>query len=625
MFARFSIKQSLLLLVMVAALGPLPITSLMLWQKGQVMEAAHQRTIATIVKSARQLVDRLQSEVASGKLSEEQAQATALAYFSELRYNDVGDYVFVIDDEGTALAIGPSTHLVGKAMLGSADPDGVLFIDELLRAARGGGGFVQYRWERGDVLAPKLSYAELDREWGWVVGTGVYLDDIAAELWREALLVAGGLALCASALLVVGYAVAVGVRRPITDMTTAMASLAGGDLETAVPHQQRADEIGRLAAAMEIFKANAKEAERLRQEGDRLRDEAVEAQVAALRDMGDKVEDLVNSSTSLVIDRMATLTHKARASDDEAAHEDGAVEEALACAEGTAATSDELSAAIKEVAAQAADTTRVVHASVDKARAAGRQIRSLAEAVGTIREFASTISGIAGQTNLLALNATIEAARAGDAGKGFAVVAEEVKTLAGQAATASASIAEQVGTIGDATDEAVHAVDDICGEIERIHGVAAAIASAVEQQNAATEEIRRSAEQSNGTARRVASTAVEIAGELRALPKALVKALRTCVAEVDRREGQRIAAGWSGSYQGGTGPSSEVRVVDVSQRGCAFEGKARPNERGRLTAPNLGGQLGVTVVHVEEGVVRVRFDQPLADEVWRHVAGRLAA
>ena len=159
--------------------------------------------------------------------------------------------------------------------------------------------------------------------------------------------------------------------------------------------------------------------------------------------------------------------------------------------ETVAAAAEELSASIAEISRQVAQATQVATRAAADAERTDAVVGALAEGARRIGDVVGLISSIAGQTNLLALNATIEAARAGDAGKGFAVVASEVKALAMQTARATEDIAQQVGQIRSATDEAVGAIHGIAGVIGEVRGISTAIAAAVEQQGAATQEIAR--------------------------------------------------------------------------------------------------------------------------------------
>jgi methyl-accepting chemotaxis protein len=318
-------------------------------------------------------------------------------------------------------------------------------------------------------------------------------------------------------------------------MAAVMEKLAAGDLGAAVPHTGRSDEVGDMARALKLLKANAVATQRLTAEQDHLRGtseaalrEAAEvARRGALQRVAEKVEAAMRAVASRSVERMALLTSGTQAGGTPAASE---AERTLACAAAAAAAAEQLSTTTREIAARAMSSTVVVRDAVGTGRRAEAAIRSLADAVGAIGRFAGVISGIAEQTNLLALNATIEAARAGAAGRGFAVVAQEVKELAGQAARSTEEIRQQVAQIDEATRLAVASVMDMTEGVGRIDEVAAAIAAAVEEQNAATEEIGRSISETAATARRVCDTAIEAVKDAEASQQALLRTIHATVA-----------------------------------------------------------------------------------------------
>ena len=158
-----------------------------------------------------------------------------------------------------------------------------------------------------------------------------------------------------------------------------------------------------------------------------------------------------------------------------------------------AAATEELAASIAEISRQVGQSKDVVASATECTRASNEKVAGLAAAVQVIGEVVSLIQAIAEQTNLLALNATIEAARAGEMGKGFAVVAAEVKELATQTSKATDDIGSQIGTIQSSTQEAVESIQSIANIMEDVSGYTTAIATAVDQQDCATNEIKRSA------------------------------------------------------------------------------------------------------------------------------------
>jgi methyl-accepting chemotaxis protein len=328
-------------------------------------------------------------------------------------------------------------------------------------------------------------------------------------LVTEARTLVGGLALGG---LVVGFVLAFfigrGISRPVVAMSAAMARLAAGERDVDVPGAKRSDEIGRMAATVEVFRNNLIEAERLRIEQESLKTAAEGERKAELARLADAFERAMGGVVDNVADAATRLEHSAQsmsAAAEQASAQSNAVarasEEASQNVQTVAAAAEELSAAIGEIKRQVDESARVTDKATHDTEATATNVRELAASVQRIGKVVELIDEIAGQTNLLALNATIEAARAGEAGKGFAVVAAEVKQLADQTAKATSDIASQIGGIQTSTDQSVQSIVGITGIIENLDGIVALISAAVDQQGGATREIASNvAQASRGTA-----------------------------------------------------------------------------------------------------------------------------
>ncbi|KMO13892.1 methyl-accepting chemotaxis protein [Methylobacterium platani] len=292
------------------------------------------------------------------------------------------------------------------------------------------------------------------------------------------------------------------IARPLTRMTDMMGVLATGDTAAHVPYSDRRDEIGAMAAAVQMFKDNLIHMRQLEEETALARASAEEQRRAGMCQMADAFERAVGgivgqvsaSATELQATAQtmtATATETAAQSTAVAA----AAEEASANVGTVAAAAEELGASVQEIGRQVDGSARLAQAAVTEAGQTAQQVRALTEATVRIGNVVGLISSIATQTNLLALNATIEAARAGEAGRGFAVVAAEVKELAGQTAKATEEITSQIAAIQASTGQAAGAIGQISSRIEQISEVATSIAAAVEEQGAATQEIIRNVSQ----------------------------------------------------------------------------------------------------------------------------------
>ncbi|HEU0151590.1 MAG TPA: HAMP domain-containing methyl-accepting chemotaxis protein, partial [Bradyrhizobium sp.] len=285
---------------------------------------------------------------------------------------------------------------------------------------------------------------------------------------------------------------------PLNTIRDGMLQVASGDLGVETRYGDRRDEIGALAGALETFKSQAVEKlaieaqERERNAAAAARQRAVEACVGEFESMVRGTLQELGGASDQMRTTSAELSDVSRHTNEQVEVAEKASSDASMSVESVASAAEELSASIGDISKQAAHAAGIASRAVDQARRTDGTVQGLAQSASRIGEVVGLINSIAAQTNLLALNATIEAARAGEAGRGFAVVASEVKSLASQTAKATDEISEQIADIQKVAGEAIDAIKGIGNIIGEVNEVATAIAAAVQEQGAATEEITRS-------------------------------------------------------------------------------------------------------------------------------------
>ncbi|MGX9965292.1 methyl-accepting chemotaxis protein [Roseomonas sp. F4] len=356
--------------------------------------------------------------------------------------------------------------------------------------------------------------------------------------WRSLVVAAAILALTLALSLVASVVLLRRLARPVGALNLAVGRLVAGDLATPVPMPRQPDELRSMAEALEALREGAARAEALRaeratqQKAQLERAESVatlcrgfEAGVAgALQDLGGAGARLQGAA--------GQMREQAGRSGQQATSASSSAEIAMDSVNTVAAATEQLGASIREITARvqgSAQEARQVSAEAERTEGV---VQNLASAASRIGEVVGLIRRIAGQTNLLALNATIEAARAGEAGKGFAVVASEVKNLAVETAKATDGIATLVQEIGTATQAAVQATRSIAQGIMGIDGSATAIAAAVEQQSAATQEIARSVQLAATSTQEVTGTIGLVANDSQ-MTGVAADTVFTAVQEVD--------------------------------------------------------------------------------------------
>jgi methyl-accepting chemotaxis protein len=516
---RWTIGVKIYALIGLGFAGLMGIAFLESRELASTLKQQKQVELQHLAELVRSIVMEEHAAAQKGDITVDDAQKRAMARVSALRYGN-NDYFWINDMQPRMVMHPVKPEMNGKDLASYKDPNGkLLFVDMVDVVKKDGAGFVPYEWPKPgfDKPQPKLSYVIGFAPWNWIIGTGVYIDDLSAQTWastQRALLVAGLVLLLT---LAASTFVARSVTRPLHDMTIAMKQIAEGRLEVEVPGRGRSDEVGEMAEAVGVFKSNAVARQALEAEQKEAEARATARRRADMHKMADDFEgaignivETVTSASSQLEASASTLTSTAERAEELATTVASASEQASTNVQSVASATEEMASSVTEISRQVQESARMATEAVDQARITNDRVGELSKAAARIGDVVELINAIAGQTNLLALNATIEAARAGEAGRGFAVVAAEVKALAEQTSKATGEIGQQVTGIQSATEESVNAIKEISGTIGKLSEISSAIAAAVEEQGAATQEISRNVQQAAQGTQQVSSNISDV-------------------------------------------------------------------------------------------------------------------
>ncbi|SMF67676.1 methyl-accepting chemotaxis protein [Xaviernesmea oryzae] len=551
---RFTISWRLYCLVLLSLviLGGAMIFSLI--QSYASSERERKAGLAQMNDAALTVLKKYQAMEASGAMTRDAAQAEAKAVISVMRYGDGTGY-FWINDMLPRMVMHPiKPEMNGKDLSGDKDPNGkFLFVEfvNTVKASASGKGFVDYYWPKPGAEQPVEKYSHVAgfAPWGWIVGTGVYVDDLHAMFRRDAINFASIFGV--GALVLIGGAAFVvrSVTGPIGKIRQVLQSIASGEAGVAVPCTDQKNEMGEMARALVVLRDSVEERAELQtreaEQARALADErsgnertmaaAAERQARAMGELGRALEALADGDLSVTLadigEDYAKLRHDFNAAvgslhraigaiaetslvvRDSASDISGATgnlsrrtEQQAASLEETAAALDEITATVRTASERAHEARAMVNETKESAGRSGQIVRNAIDAMGRIEESSnrinqiiSVIDEIAFQTNLLALNAGVEAARAGEAGRGFAVVAQEVRELAQRSANAAKEIKELIGNSAREVEGGValvrstgDALVEIATLVERVNAHVETIATAAREQATGLQEINSS-------------------------------------------------------------------------------------------------------------------------------------
>ncbi|MCX5733072.1 MAG: methyl-accepting chemotaxis protein [candidate division NC10 bacterium] len=555
---NLKMKYKLGALVVIAFVGIVSVGSALLIDLKQSLLQEKELKTRHVVETAYGVVDHFYKLSREGKLTEEAARSAAISAVKSLRY-ETNEY-FWINDMRPYMVMHPiKPEMDGKDLAGQADPNGKrLFVEMAETVKDKKSGFVNYMWPKVGMKdpVPKISYVQGFEPWGWVIGSGIYIDDVDAAFWGKVKLYVPVILCIMAGIGVLSWVVARGISGGLRRVMAVTQQAASGDLTARVELDTK-DELGQMSQAMnrmlEGFHDSMTEVRQAAQQTAA----AAQQLTAVVGELDSASQQLASGSEQLSAgaqEQASSLEETASGSEQLSA---GAQEQASSLEE-TAASLEEITSTVKQNADNARQANQMAVSAHDGAQHGGMVVQQAVGAMEAITasskkiaEIITTIDEIAFQTNLLALNAAVEAARAGEQGRGFAVVASEVRALAQRSAGASKEIkalitdsvakveggAKLVNQSGETLTEIVTGskkVADLIAEItaasqEQSQGIEQ-VNKAVTQMDAVTQQNAAQTEELSGTAQNLAAQTEELSATAQSLA-AQAEQLQTQVAK----------------------------------------------------------------------------------------------
>ena len=511
MFKNLTIKARLIILISSIFLLFSILQVIILSKQHTQLIKDREIMVKNIVDTASTIVKGYSQKVKDKKLSMQKAKELAKEALSSIRYENDKNYVFVYTYDGVTINSPLNPQKEGTNALKSANKNIVHVIGSLIDLGKKGSGFFKYNWTAGEKKnAPKISYAVGVNEWQWMIGSGIYVDDVEkvnAELRNSILMYFIFILIVA---LVFAFIIGKSIIGRINYIKDIMADIAegDGDLTVKLPEDSN-DELGVLSNKFNIFidKLHSMISD-LSEQSQVLSAASEELQVTSLNmkeslgDASNEIEEtttIVNevnnkttSTATATLEADTNIEGIAKNADEIQGYYEKLEDNSNQLEEKVLSVTtavDEMNVTISEITKNTTTAASISHDANQRAKETKNTMEQLNKMANDINDIVDLIRDISAQTNLLALNATIEAASAGDAGKGFAVVANEIKSLANQTAEATEKINDQIIAVQDHTKESVDHIENIGVVITSLNDINLTIASTLEEQSVTINEI----------------------------------------------------------------------------------------------------------------------------------------